>query len=159
METTPREIWYWLTAGALEKLRFIMAIPLDTPVSFWLQVAVAGVFWVVVGGLAAGLAAAVSYEPIQYGERRKSAGRAGFWQSVVLGLVAAFLLKFALIPLAGPEVARPLLWPAALIVGVAWFIWGRRDLARRAGRWYGARSAWSSSAGTRRSTRTRSPRS
>jgi hypothetical protein len=39
MDTTPREIWYWLTAGALEKLRLIEAFPLDTPISFWLQVA------------------------------------------------------------------------------------------------------------------------
>jgi hypothetical protein len=48
MDTTPREIWYWLTAGALEKLRLIQAFPLDAPISYWLQVAAAGFFWIVV---------------------------------------------------------------------------------------------------------------
>jgi hypothetical protein len=151
MDTTAREIWYWLTAGALEKLRLIQAFPLDTPISYWLQVAVAGFFWIVIGGLLVGLIAMVSYEPMQYGARRKAAGRAGFWQSLWLGLAAAFLVMFALfqwLPPVGPLVGQAIgflflgIW---LGVTTGWYIWGRRGLwerlhlMRRAGRWYAAR--------------------
>ena len=57
MDTTPREIWYWLTTEAWEKAQVIRAMPLDTPVSTWLHVAVVGCFWAVILGLAFGYAA------------------------------------------------------------------------------------------------------
>jgi transposase len=93
----------------------------------------------------------VSYEPFQYGARRKAAGRAGFWQSLWLGLAAAFLVMFALfqwLPPVGPLVGQAIgflflaIW---LGVTIGWYIWGRRGLwerlhlMRRAGRWYAAR--------------------
>jgi hypothetical protein len=95
------------------------------------------VFWVVIGGLVVVLVAMVSYEPMQYGARRKAAGRAGFWQSLGLGLGTAFLLLFALVawlPPVGPLVEQAIrfLFPViVLVVTTGWYIWGRRGLWER----------------------------
>jgi hypothetical protein len=59
-----------------------MAVAFDMPVSYWLHVAVAGCFWFVLGAVGIAILDYVS----ALGEPRKAAGRAGFWQSVVIGL-------------------------------------------------------------------------
>jgi hypothetical protein len=59
-----------------------MAVAFDIPVSYWLHVAVAGCFWFVLGAVGIAILDYLS----ALGEPRKAAGRAGFWQSVVIGL-------------------------------------------------------------------------
>jgi hypothetical protein len=55
METTPRDVWHWLTTIAWYKLQMIRFSPLDAPRSYSAHVAVAGLVWLVAAVMALSL--------------------------------------------------------------------------------------------------------
>jgi membrane protein required for beta-lactamase induction len=145
MNATPREIWYWLTAGALEKLRAIQAQPLDTPISHWEHVAGAAFCWLVALGVGMCLLVkrAEGHEARVRARERWEAetGRVPrtatiVWQS--LGIVVTGVLSVGLLVTINPDVAGWAFW-VAVAVAVAWYRWGFQDIARRLRKWWGAR--------------------
>jgi len=152
MDTTPREIWYWLTTEAWEKAKIIRAVPLDTPVSYWLHVAVAGFIWAVMLGLAFGYVAYAlegwtQERAARARDREKREAESGreprtaliVWQAIVLGSVTGALAAWLAVMMMDPSVTPRAFWLVALVVGFAWYRWGYQDLASRAGGWYRAR--------------------
>jgi len=140
MDTTPREIWYWLTTGALEKLRVIMAAPFDAPVSFYWHVVVAGAVWLAAVSVALGYSL-VQLEAMNQAlmDRARAREEQGWtprtativWQALGIGLVVGCLAA----ALAGPLAFLV----GALIASVGWYHFGDQDWPRRAGRWCTAR--------------------